>query len=327
MNVDASSRLAQIKPMTIGEIIGTAWRLYRTHFGAYVVRSLYGSFWLVLPLVILLSGALWMLSARLTVPDLSGPLALILPAWVVLFLWCNAQSLGEFSVISRSVYRSLKTPPGLVVETMEETLRVTRSRRRSLLGSAMLQWLILGTLSVLLFLAVALSLGMIFVGMGLVTAQPSSGLFLSGGALFLGSLVLLGGLLVWLSVRFLVTEQTIVVETGVGAIASIGRSWQLMKKTVLRAIGLVILVWLICLPIFLATFVVSEIVQSIVLPLFDAVPSPALSPPIVFLSFVASTAIDLVVSLLGGIITSPLFRAAVTTLYFDIRNRKESIEA
>lgn len=326
-SADTDSVLTPAEPMEIGTVIATAWRLYRVNFKPYVMRSLYGSVWLIFPMAILLAGVLWMLHAELTVNDLEGPLALLIPAWIVLFLWCNAQSLGELSAISRLAYRRLKTPPGLVVETMPEALRFTRSRKFSLLGSAVIQWLVLGVVSALLFISALFSIGLIFVGVGLVTGQPNSRLFLSGGALFIGSLILFGGLLLWLSVRFLVTEQALAIEKDSGAIASIGRSWKLMKKNVLRTVGALILAGLVCLPIFLVMFVSSQITQSVVLQMFDAVPSPATPPPVAFLSFIASLTIGSLIGMLGGIITNPFVRVVVTTLYFDIRNRKESIEA
>ena len=331
MNVSSSTgaegALATVEPMDVGGVIGTAWRLYRENFKRFMVRSLFGSVWLIFPMAILLAGVLWMLHADLTVGEFAGPLGLLIPAWIVLFLWCNAQSLGELAAISRLAYRRLKTPPGLMVETMPEALRFTRSRKFSLLGSAVIQWLVLGSLSTMLSVAVLFSIGMVFVGLGLVTGQPSSGLFLSGGALFLGSVAFLGGLSIWLSLRFLVTEQALAIEKDSGAIASIGRSWKLMKKNTLRSLGVMILAGLVCLPLFLVMFVASQMAQSAVLNLFDAVPSPATPPPVVFLGFVASMTIGSLIGMLGGIITNPFFRAVVTTLYFDIRNRKESIEA
>ena len=321
--------------MTIGMCFSTSWRHYTSNFGRYVPLSLKGSGWLALPSAILLGGILWILNRELTLESLSGVLALLIPAWIVLFLWCNAQSLGELSAISRLVHQSLIVPSKVAAggvidvprETVAEALRFTHSRKFSLLGSAALQWLILGTINAVSFIAVLFGVGMMIAGFGMFNGEPQPGLFLLGGAIVFVSLIVFSWLAIWLSMRFLVTEQALSIETPSGAIASIGRSWKLMKKHALRAFGTIFLAGIICLPIVLVTTIVAQIIQANVLDAVDALPSPSTSPQIVFLGAAASQMIFALLGMLGSIIIAPFIRTVVTTLYFDIRNRKESIEA
>ncbi|MGB3571046.1 MAG: hypothetical protein WA783_19250 [Phormidesmis sp.] len=314
-------------PMEVGTIIGTAWRLYRSNLSRYLPLSLRGSAWLFLPVILLLVGLLWMLSQGVVIENLSGLFALLIPAWIVLVLWCNAQSLGEFSAISRLVYQSLSVPMGAESESLSESLRFTRSRKFSLLGSAAIQWVISAVVSIVSLFIYSIALGMIVIGFGVFSGQPSPGMFLGGGALLLISIVALTWFSIWVAMRLLVTEQSLAIETNSGAIASIGRSWRLMKKHALRATGIMILAGLICLPVLIVTGIGTQIVQVIVLRAAGVTVSPTSPPAVLFLSSAVSYAMGLLSGIVGGIIIGPFLRAVVTTLYFDIRNRKEILDA
>ncbi len=323
--------------MAVGTIVGTAWRLYRSNFSQYLPLSLRGSAWLFLPTILLLAGLLWVLSQNIAIDNLLGFLALLIPAWIVLALWCNAQSLGEFSAISRLVYRALSLPTGAAPETPNETLnempaetpaeslRFTRSRKFALLGSAAIRWVISGVVSIISLFVYSFAFGMIVVGSGALSGNPIPGLFLGGGALLLISIILLTWLSIWIAVRLLVAEQSLAIEQNSGAIASIGRSWRLMKKHALRATGVMILAGLICLPIWIVTSLVAQIAQNNLLTLAGVSLSSSPPPETLLLTAGVFYAAGLLFSILGGIITAPFLRAVVTTLYFDIKNRRQSL--
>ncbi len=268
-----------------------------------------------------------MLSQDIAIADVSGLFALLIPAWLVLWLWCSAQSLGELSAISRRVHKSLSVPMGAESETLAESLRFTRSRKFPLLGSAAIQWVISAVLSAVSLFVYISALGMIVFGFGAFSGEPVPGLFLGGGALLLISIILLTWFSIWVAVRLLVTEQSLAIEQNSGAIASIGRSWKLMKKHALRAVGVMLLAGLICLPVLVVTSVAIQLGQAIVFRLAGVTISEASSPAVLFLSSAVSYATGLLSSIISGIITAPFLRAVVTTLYFDIRNRKEILEA
>ncbi|MEL7067780.1 MAG: hypothetical protein AAGN15_03895 [Cyanobacteria bacterium J06581_3] len=336
--------------------MSTGWQLYRANFLRYVVIALRGIGWSFLPTLLLTVMLLWILKQGVALGDFSGLSALFVPAWGVLFLWCKAQSLGWLAGISRLAYQSLRNTylkgadaegadaggadaEGDDVETNLEaalkngeapmrSLRFTRSRRFSLLGSVVIQNIILGIVVVAFFTALFFSAGMTFAGMGMLPgSEPDVSLFFLGGGSALASIVLFSGVYVWLLVRMLLAEQSLAIEQEVGAVVSVGRSWQLTKGSVFSAACVAVLTVLISLPITLLTWFVAQSVSQAVLERVGVRISYSELSSIDFLPLTVSFLIVVLVNMLGGIIVQPLFKTVFTTLYLDQRIRKESIRA
>lgn len=322
-------------PMEVGTIVSTAWRHYRSNFFHYLPIALRGTAWLLLPTGLLLASLLYMLNKGLVLSDFSGMTALIVPAWLVLALWCGAQSLGEFAGISRSVYQSLTATDGGVLpegnmpeestpETLSMSLRFTHSRRFSLLGSAIVKGTILSAVNFVFSCILMAAVVMVFVGLGVMPGNtPNLGLFFGGGGVALVASIAFVWLYTWLSLKLLVNEQSLAIETESGMLLSIGHSWKLMRKNLMRSLWIVLLASLITLPISLAMAILAQVGHPFLLKQLGIVITENNAMSMGVLPYMTFYLMSTMLGLVGGIIVKPFFRAVLTTLYFDVKNQKQ----
>lgn len=325
-------------PMAIDTVIGIAWRHYRTHFFSYLPTALKGTAWMLVPVSLLLVALLYLLQNRLVLSNFSGVTALMVPAWLVLVLWCGAQSLGEFAGISRSVYQTLSAQAQLAsaeeapteenLKPLSTALRFTHSRKFSLLGSAIVKGAILATVNFIFSSILIFAVVMAFVGLGVLPGStPSLGLFFGGGAVALVSLILFIWLYSWLALKLLVNEQSLAIESESGALIAIGHSWKLMRNHKMRSLWIVLLASLITLPVSLVAAILAQVGHPFLLQQLGIVITERNATSLGLLPYLTSYLFSTILVLVSGIIVKPFFRTVLTTLYFDIKNRKQSIEA
>lgn len=325
----AVQQTALPSPMDVGTVVSTAWRHYRSHFFHYLPIALRGTAWMLLPIGLLLASLLYMLSKGLVLSDFSGVTALIVPAWLVLSLWCGAQSLGEFAGISRSVYQSLTvTAGGMPAESTPEplstTLRFTHSRQFSLLGSAIVKGAILGAINFVFSCILIAAVIMVFVGLGVLPGStPNLGLFFGGGGVALVALIVFIWLYTWLALKLLVNEQSLAIETESGALMSIGHSWKLMRKNLMRSLWIVLLASLITFPVSLAMAVLAQVGHPLLLKQIGIVITESNAMSMGVLPYMTFYLMSTILALVGGVIIKPFFRTVLTTLYFDVKNQKQ----
>ncbi|MEL6471758.1 MAG: hypothetical protein AAFQ74_18690 [Cyanobacteria bacterium J06623_4] len=331
------------KPLSIGDIVGTGWRLYTENFARNFVIALRGTLWLLVPFVVAVLAILWMVAQGEGLYNLSGAIALLFPAWIVLFVYCAAQSLGEIAGISRLAFQSLSPAATTDAEGdldgaagEREALRFTRSRKFSFLGSATIQTIILGIVNFIFFIffSVLIVFALFSSGygglLGLLEGSEGGGnpqLALLTFLLLPISLILFICFYVWLSMRITLAEQALAIERESGAIASIGQSWKLMKRQVLRSFGVVFLAGLISLPITVGVSIISQMINAQIFNIAAMADTDSSAGPLILLPVLGSYLVATIVGLLGSIIVGPFFKSVLTTLYFDIRNRKERLEA
>ncbi|MGD1864950.1 MAG: hypothetical protein ACFB0D_10370 [Phormidesmis sp.] len=316
------------QPMEVNTVISTAWQHYRANFSRYLPIALRGTGWLLFPAVFLLSALLYMLQQGQVLSDFSGLTALIVPAWLVLFLWCGAQSLGEFAGISRLVhqslvFQSLEDPEETDSEALSMTLRFTHSRRFSLLGSAIIKGAILAAINILLLFVLAAAAVMVFIGLGILPgSSPNLGLFFGGGAVALVSLIVFGWLYTWLGLKLLMNEQSLAIETESGMLLSIGQSWRLMRKHLMRSLWIVLLASLMTLPISLVMAVLAQVVHPFLFQQIGIIVADRKEISTGLLPYATFYLVSSILGLVGGIIVKPFFRTVLTTLFFDIKNQQ-----
>ena len=150
---------------------------------------------------------------------------------------------------------------------------------------------------VVVFTAVIL---VIVAGVALLNASAGAGI-----ALALVGIVGFFFVLPWAFLSLTVVGPAIVLE-GLGPIAAIRRSFHLMDKARLRALGLYILVWIISIIlgivlgiVFLVSFVTDPAVRSV---------------------------LQVVASVVSSVISSPLLYGAAVVLFYDLRVRKEAFD-
>ncbi len=126
-------------PMTIGNVVSAGLVLYRSHLKPYLSVALFAILWILLP--ILLSIPISVLFVNKVLP--LSALWLIIPAWLVLFLYCFAQYLTNSALISRLGYAELVSKP--------ETITAGRNLLNPRAWSFLFQGLLIGVLLVVAY--------------------------------------------------------------------------------------------------------------------------------------------------------------------------------
>ena len=153
----------------------------------------------------------------------------------------------------------------------------------------------------------ALVVGVVFIVAILVIVAAVAALNSSAAAVAVGLLGIVGFFFVlpWAFLSLTVVGPAIVLEER-GPIAAIRRSFHLMDKARLRALGLYILVWIMTIilgvvlgVVFLVSFVTDPTVRSV---------------------------LQVVASVVSSTISSPLLYGAAVVLFYDLRVRKEAFD-
>ena len=195
----------------------------------------------------------------------------------------------------------------------------------SLLGSAIVKGLILSTINFVISFVLIISVVMVFVGLGILPGStPNLNLFFGGGAIALVASILFIWLYVWLSLKLLVNEQSLAIEDESGALISIGHSWKLMRKNLMRSLWVVLLASLITLPVSLAATVLTQVAHPFLFEQVGIVLTERNEMTVGLLPYATFYLVSIILGLVGGILVKPFFRTVLTTLYFDIKNQKQS---
>lgn len=326
------------QPMEPSLIVSTGWRLYRAHFKAYALISLRATAWAVVPALLALVVIVVMVGTHVELfeqlwdaemanggngysladyepqlRDLAKWLALAIPVWFVATFYCAAQSLGDYGGISRSAYQNLCR----VDEPLQSTLRVTRSRKFSLLKAYLLQGVILLGMSLGAMGMVAIA------GVGIfLTANNSAGdinvrVTLLWVLCAIAFLMAAFALYIWCALRLMLIEPPLMIEQKTGAIDALKASWRLTKGHLGHSFLVILLVYLINLGLSMAAATVLQMIAGVFWSLHVVVPE---SPVITVLVCIGGL-IYVLLSLAPIILIAPLWRAVFAVLYFDLKNR------
>jgi hypothetical protein len=317
----SSEPLGLVQPLSVGNVVSAGLRLYSNHFKQYFRIALIATLWILLPFLLLIP----IIGFFVTVQNYYAILALLVPAWIVLFLYCSVRYLAGAAAIARLAFGELTNQP----ETSREALRFARSRMWGFWLISFLLSLIYGGIAVgfyifliILFIACFATLG----GAALFQSADPSAVFTQLASnpaplivMILGFLVLLFVfllLLTWFNARFAVAELPLAVETQGDAIKSIGRSWMLTSKSVWRIVLILFITFLITVPLqFLVQFV-SGILQLV---LATVIPPDSSSYGIL------SLLVSYIVGFISSIFVIPLWQAMKAVIYYDLRSRREGM--
>jgi hypothetical protein len=320
-------------PMSVGDILKTGWRLYASNFSRFLKIAVIATIWAQIPTLLNLMTTF--LPVYLLGEPLSPGIAILLfIVSVAIAIYCIAQSLGQFAGISRIAYQSLSSgsaslpegslPEGsLAGETPESSLQFTRSRKFSFLGATILQSIILVLTLLGLFIVSAIFFAIVGGIAGAIAGEaglnPIVGLLFL--LIFLGWLVVFIGIYLYVAVRFMFFEQSLAVELNTDVFDSLSRSWDITKNSVLKSMIVAFLLSLI-------TFVIVSIpigIMSVRMPtdliaiLSEETPDPELLLQALLPFYTALFIVSIAISLF----LVPWFKATLTTLYFDLRDRFE----
>lgn len=130
--------------------------------------------------------------------------------------------------------------------------------------------------------------------------------------LFLAAFLLMFLIIMALVVIFMFVTQAIVLE-GQNALAALGRSWQLVRGSFWRVLGIYLLLTLL---VVVLTAIPSSILNNAIVLIFN--------DPIA--DFAIQQALSQLVTYLSQILILPISLLAFTLLYYDVRVRKEGYD-
>jgi hypothetical protein len=207
--------------------------------------------------------------------------------------------------LAKAISRSYLSEPTSILEAYNFGVR----RFFSLLGASLAPFGI-----VILFSGVltACSIGLLTTLGVRAGERPNVGLIILAALGLIGALIGLGLVSLWIYTRLIATTQAIVLE-GQGPLAGLGRSWELVRGSFWRVLGIMILM-------FALTYMVSAIPALVVNFSLQFLSGNALD------SLMRNQAITSLVAYIGIIVSLPLKLAVYTLLYYDLRVRKEGYD-
>jgi hypothetical protein len=207
-----------LAPLTIGNTINTAFRLYRDRFQTYVFFAVRAGLWSLLPLILQL--ILSQLLYQTITPEQGSDIGLRLFLFPIQ-IFSAAKSLFNNAVISRLAFQDIIYQP--------ETAGQAEKKVKPKMWRLWWMQVLIGLLGAAIILAITLSLV-------LVSFIPILGVLLILLAFFC-----LPFFFLWLSARIYIAELPLVIEDNLGSWQAIKRAWHLTKNSAWRIVGLMLI--------------------------------------------------------------------------------------
>jgi hypothetical protein len=300
---------APIQPLSAGNVVSAAFRLYRDYFSTYFKIALEATLWGLFPFLVILPIPFLLLSGRVN-PNI---LWLIIPLWIVLLLYATGKFMATTALIVRLAFGTLVNRP----ETLQEVRPQIQRKTWVFLRTAILTGLITWGMTIAFYLAIIL-VGVIG---GVVVAGFRDNPIVLGILALLAIVVLFFGLvfLIRFMLRLTITDVPLAIEDNLTATQTISRSWVLTKDNINRIFGIFLLGGLITIPLQVIASFSSNFVQLALLRTLNTTPE---SPSFIFLNFIISYILGLAI----GLILVPFWQAIKATIYYDLRSRKEGLD-
>ncbi|WP_041804216.1 hypothetical protein [Microcystis aeruginosa] len=225
-----------IEPLTIGNTINTAFRLYRDRFPTYVFFAVRACLWSLLPLVLQL--ILSQLLYQTITPEEGSDIGLRLFLFPVQ-IFSAAKYLFNSAVISRLAFQDIIYQP--------ETAGQAEKKVKPKMWRLWWMQVLLGLLGAAIILAITLSLA-------LVSLIPILGVLLILLASFCLPVFFL-----WLSARICIAELPLVIEDNLGSWQAIKRGWHLTKNSAWRIVGVIFIASLLIIPVYILSVALASI--------------------------------------------------------------------
>ena len=225
-----------IAPLTIGNTINTAFRLYRDRFPTYVFFAVRACLWSLFPLVLQL--ILSQLLYQTITPEQGSDIGLRLFLFPIQ-IFSAAKSLFNNAVISRLAFQDIIYQP--------ETAGQAEKKVKPKMWRLWRMQVLIGLLGAAIILAITLSLV-------LVSFIPILGVLLILLAFFC-----LPFFFLWLSARIYIAELPLVIEDNLGSWQAIKRGWHLTKNSAWRIVGVIFIASLLIIPVYLLSGALASI--------------------------------------------------------------------
>lgn len=225
-----------LDPLTIGNTINTAFRLYRDRFQTYVFFAVRAGLWSLLPLILQL--ILSQLLYQTITPEQGSDIGLRLFLFPIQ-IFSAAKSLFNNAVISRLAFQDIIYQP--------ETAGQAEKKVKPKMWRLWWMQVLIGLLGAAIILAITLSLV-------LVSFIPILGVLLILPAFFC-----LPFFFLWLSARICIAELPLVIEDNLGSWQAIKRGWHLTKNSAWRIVGVIFIASLLIIPVYLLSGALASI--------------------------------------------------------------------
>jgi hypothetical protein len=308
--------LFPLRPLPFGTLFGTPFRVLRHNPRATVGGALIVQLITTFATVILIGLTTVFAVLRIAAADqrtpgdvqliASGSIALLIAATLLALL---------ISLIGTALVQGLvasEVARGALGErlTLRGLWRATRGRRWRLVG-----W------TVLLAAGVTASFAVLAVPS---IASAAAGSWVATVLIILLGLLGLVALWVWLGTKTALTPSVIVVER-LGVFAALGRSWRLTRGSFWRTFGVLALVAVVCSAASAVVTIPLQLIYYIVLGIIS--PTGQLQSGGAITVTVVYYVISLIVGTLIGSVTAVVEAASATTVYLDLRMRREGLDA
>ncbi|MFM6437423.1 MAG: hypothetical protein ACKPI6_01850 [Microcystis panniformis] len=225
-----------IAPLTIGNTINTAFRLYRDRFPTYVFFAVRAGLWSLLPLVLQL--ILSQLLYQTITPEQGSDIGLRLFLFPIQ-IFSAAKSLFNNAVISRLAFQDIIYQP--------ETAGQAEKKVKPKMWRLWWMQVLIGLLGATIILPITLPLV-------LVSFIPILGVLLILLASFCLPVFFL-----WLYARICIAELPLVIEDNLGSWQAIKRGWHLTKNSAWRIVGVIFIASLLIIPVYILSVALASI--------------------------------------------------------------------
>lgn len=305
-------------PLSVGNVVSAGLQLYSSHFKQYFGVALRATLWGLLPFVAVIVVGIVFAVMQI---DNEGLFFLLLPIWIGLALYGIGKYMAGSAAITRLAFGELTNQP----EATGEARRFTNSRLWAFWGVSLL----VGLLYFVIFIAAYILIAIVAVGLfaaagGFNVANTSYDRWIAENpalviALALVVLLLISALLLlifWFMARFAIADAPLAIENEVGVLRSVGRGWQLTKKSAWRVLLVLLVTFLITVPLQIFVQVFTSILQGALV---------AILPNTSSVYSLVSFAVTYAFSLVAGVFLLPLWQAIKAVLYYDLRSRREGL--
>ena len=306
MSSPPSSR-STVGPLSVGNVVSAALRLYKDHFKPYLGVAFRGTLWSVLPFFVLffplvIGALLYQVNAIIAV--IFGIVAII--AW--LFFWgnCIAKYLTHLAVLSRLSYQTLINQPETVKQAHQQMIPK--------------QWhfLIVQVLTAVLVFLITIIPNRLL-ALTFENTASTLGIFMN----LIGEFVY-WGIYLWTTSRFFIPEVPLAIENDITNIDSIRRSWDLSKGFAWKIATIILVANLATLPIYILAGIPLVIGFFATAPLWTQSYDLSSLPYLGGIAFLALLAAILIFVFLN-VLAIPFWQSLKAVIYYDLRSRKEGI--
>jgi hypothetical protein len=300
-----------IQPLSVGNVVSAGFRLYRSHLKLYFGLALQATLWQLVPIALLIPLPFLVISDKIP-PSAWG---LIIPIWIVAFVYCWAESIVNSAVILRLAFGEVVSQP----ENAQDARSYIGPRKWLFLRAYLLCFLLYIGFSIVFYISGLILAGIAAVGLALIFSSPTQqnpaaiAIFVLLGFI---AIVAIFSLFIRFLCRLFIFDVPLAIESDTGAVKTISRSWELTKGHASRIFSIAMLGGLIILPLQIpaqiAVFGMQETLAKII---------PRQSSNFTVLSFILSYILGLGIN----VFVQPLWQSIKAVIYCDLRSRREGL--